>query len=149
MSTLGQRIKDAREKKGLLQAELAKKIGVKSAAVISNWEKDINKPDAEKIVLLCRALDISLSYLFDYYGEANSPLSISEYEHIKKYRALDERGKAAVDSILNTEFDHINTQSIFIAARGDGGDNIQLTSEQREDLEDVLSSPETDDQTDL
>lgn len=52
MSTLGERIRFAREQKGLLQSELAKLINVKSSGVISNWEKDLNKPDAEKIVRL-------------------------------------------------------------------------------------------------
>ncbi len=63
MSTLGERIRFAREQKGILQNELAKLIGIKSSAVISNWEKDINKPDAEKIVRLCDVLDVSVSFL--------------------------------------------------------------------------------------
>ena len=56
MSTLGERIKTARESKGYLQSDLAKLIGVKSSGVISNWEKDLNKPDAEKIVKICEVL---------------------------------------------------------------------------------------------
>lgn len=73
MSTMGERIRQSREKKGLLQAQLAKMIGVRSSGVISNWEKDINKPDGEKMIALCEALDISLSYLLDYYGPEKSP----------------------------------------------------------------------------
>lgn len=73
MSTMGERIRLSREKKGLLQAQLAQMIGVKSSGVISNWEKDINKPDGEKMISLCEALDISLSFLLDYYGPKKSP----------------------------------------------------------------------------
>ena len=86
MSTLGERIRFAREQKGLLQSDLAKLINVKSSGVISNWEKDLNKPDAEKIVRLCSVLNISASYLLDYYGKPDMEFSSSEIDHIKKYR---------------------------------------------------------------
>lgn len=104
MSTMGERLRNARENKGLLQSQLANLIGVKSSAVISNWEKDTNKPDAEKIVRICEALNISLSYLLDYHGENPIKLSNTEIEHIKKYRVLDEHGKEAVDGLLDTEY---------------------------------------------
>lgn len=103
MSTLGERIRYAREQKGLLQSELAKLINVKSSGVISNWEKDLNKPDAEKIVRLCSVLDISASYLLDYYGKSDDVFNVSEIKHIKKYRDLDDHGKEIVDIILEKE----------------------------------------------
>lgn len=73
MSSIGHRLKESRERKGLLQSELAKLIGVKSAGVTSNWGQDINKPNADKMVEICQALDISLSFLLDYYGEEKAP----------------------------------------------------------------------------
>lgn len=103
---MGERIKASRESKGLLQSQLAKLIDVKSAGVISNWEKDVSKPDANKIVRLCKALDISLSYLLDYYGsEDNSCFSINEIEHIKKYRSLDKHGQETVQIVLDRELE--------------------------------------------
>lgn len=108
MSTLGERIRFAREQKGLLQSELAKLINVKSSGVISNWEKDLNKPDAEKIVRLCSALDISASYLLDYYGKPDIEFSNSEISHIKKYRDLDDHGRKVVDFILDEEYGRRN-----------------------------------------
>lgn len=105
MSTLGERIRYAREQKGLLQSELAKLINVKSSGIISNWEKDLNKPDAERIVRLCSALDISASYLLDYYGKSDDTFSVPEINHIKKYRDLDDHGKEMVDIILEKEYD--------------------------------------------
>ena len=86
MSTLGERIKYARESKGYLQSQLAKLIGVKSGGVISNWEQDLNKPDAEKIVRLCNILDVSASFLLDYYGKSTFEFSAEEEDMIKKYR---------------------------------------------------------------
>lgn len=103
MSTLGERIRFAREQKGLLQSDLAKLINVKSSGVISNWEKDLNKPDAEKIVRLCSVLDVSASYLLDYYGKPDIEFSSSEINHVKKYRVLDDYGKELVDFILTKE----------------------------------------------
>ncbi|MCI5902793.1 MAG: XRE family transcriptional regulator [Blautia sp.] len=103
MSTLGERIKYARESKGYLQNELAKLIGVKSAAVISNWEKGLNKPDAEKIVKLCNVLDVSASFLLDYYGKSSFEFTFPEEEFIKKYRSLDSYGQETVNMILDRE----------------------------------------------
>lgn len=95
MSTLGERIKKAREDSGLYQARLAELVGAKSSAVISNWEKDINKPDADKIVKICEALGVSLAYLLDYYGPTPS-LSPSESELLALYRRLNEQGQGYV-----------------------------------------------------
>ena len=80
--SLGERIRIARDAKGLKQSELAEMIEVKSAGVISNWEKDINKPDADKIIKLCEVLEISASYLLDYYGNTLN-ISLEEQKHIK------------------------------------------------------------------
>ena len=95
MSSIGIRIKESREAKGLLQSQLAQMIGVKSAGVISNWEQDVCKPDANKMVRLCEALGISLSYLLDYYGEEKAPLYLSEAEEqlIALHRELNQEGQ--------------------------------------------------------
>lgn len=100
--SLGERIKTARDNKGLKQSELADLIDVRSSGVISNWEKDINKPDADKIIKLCEVLDISVSYLLDYYG-GDIDITFEEKEKIKKYRRLDNYGKDVVDTVLNKE----------------------------------------------
>ena len=107
MSSLGERIRYAREQKGYLQGELAKLIEVKSAGVISNWENNINKPDAEKIVKLCDVLDVSASFLLDYYGKSSLEFSSFEEEHIKKYRSLDDSGRSHVDIVLQWESDRM------------------------------------------
>ena len=94
MSTLGSRIKESREKKRMLQSELAAAIGVKSPAVISNWEQDINKPDADKIIRLCSVLGITASYLLDYYGAEE--VTASEYHLLHGFRELNEEGQQIV-----------------------------------------------------
>jgi SOS-response transcriptional repressor LexA len=107
MSTIGERIRKARENKNLLQADLAKLIEVRSSGVISNWEKGLNKPDADKIVRLCAALEISASYLLDYYGNDSFQVSDEEMSHINKYRTLDDHGKDIVDTVLDKEYDRV------------------------------------------
>ena len=102
-TTLGERIRAARENKDLLQADLAKMIGVKSAGVISNWEKDLSKPDANKLVRLCKALDVSASYLLDYYGDEDFEVLPHEINIIKDFRNLDSHGKEVVLYLLRKE----------------------------------------------
>lgn len=95
MSTMGERIKASREVKGLLQSQLANLIGVKSANVISNWEQNVSRPDANKMVKLCEVLDISLSYLLDYYGPEKAP-STTEAALGEKTISLEESNKLLV-----------------------------------------------------
>ena len=99
MSTLGSRIRQAREAKNLTQSDLAKIVNVKTGGIISNWEKDINKPDTEKL------LDVSPGYLLSYGIEE---LSFKERAIIQKYRALDERGKELIEALIDIEFKHAN-----------------------------------------
>lgn len=105
MSTIGERLKASRESKGLLQSELAKLIGVKSANVISNWEKDVSKPDANKMVRICQVLEISLSYLLDYYGKEKAPPYSGEAMNLAKdYDSkLDSWGKKQVRDVADNE----------------------------------------------
>lgn len=125
MSSLGERIRFAREQKGYLQSDLAKLVGVKSSGVISNWEKDINKPDAEKIVKLCEVLSVSASFLLDYYGKTDFEINSFEEEFIKKYRALDKHGKELVDFILNKEQQRIEIELTNTSSERTAGRLIQ------------------------
>jgi transcriptional regulator with XRE-family HTH domain len=59
------------------QSELAAIVDVKDG-VISNWERDLNKPNADKLVLLCKALDTNLSFLLDYKDKAPSAMTAEE-----------------------------------------------------------------------
>lgn len=102
MSTLGSRIKDARKKRGLTQSDLASLVKVKSSAVISNWEKDLNKPDAEKIVLLCKTLDVPASYLLG--SNPSDDLSVREKTLIEKFREISEEAKERIESAIDLEY---------------------------------------------
>ncbi len=100
---IGERIKESRQRCHMLQSDLAARIGVKSSGIISNWERGLNKPNAEQIVALCRALNIPASYLLDYSGKDEFEATPEEIGLIEKYRCLDRYGKAAVSDLIDNE----------------------------------------------
>ena len=62
MATFGQRLKELRNEKGLKQDELAKEIGT-TFGTVSKWERDIRKPEFEKLNRLCDYFQVSLAYI--------------------------------------------------------------------------------------
>ena len=61
---IGARIRKYREMRGFSQKELAQKIGVSNSRV-SNWEQGINRPDADILADICKALNVSPEDLSD------------------------------------------------------------------------------------
>lgn len=62
--TLYLKIKELREKKGLTQLELAKKLGI-SDITISKYERYVQTPSIERAMQLADALECSLDDLVD------------------------------------------------------------------------------------
>ena len=60
-------------------------------------------------------LEISASYLLDYYGNMLN-ISLEEQKHIKKYRVLDEHGKDMVDTVLDKEYSRCAEETSRIKA---------------------------------
>lgn len=54
--TLGQQIRTLREKRSLVQVELASRVGVREVS-ISRWERDLEIPRVQHLIALARALD--------------------------------------------------------------------------------------------
>jgi transcriptional regulator with XRE-family HTH domain len=71
--TTGQKIRSARERKNMTQSEVAKLCHT-TKQTIFKYENDIvtNIP-YEKIILLSKALDVSIEYLFEWSGKKDSP----------------------------------------------------------------------------
>ena len=116
--TFGEKLKEARLYKKLKQSELAKELSV-SNTTISNWEKNISKPDLDMLSFICGVLDVKASYFL----EAKLPdgqISIPEFNLIKKYRDLDDHGKEMVDFTLRKEWERsIANHTMPVAARND------------------------------
>ena len=61
---LGERILNARKKKGLSQEQLGEKVNV-TRQTISNWELGETAPNPEQLKLLSKELNISIDELLD------------------------------------------------------------------------------------
>lgn len=106
MSTISDRIKEYRLKKGMTQQELAEALGESSGRVIYHWEKGSGRPDCEKIAKLCDLLDVSADELIGCKVMHHRPTA-TEWSMIQKYRALDEHGKEVVDYLIEIEHKRI------------------------------------------
>ena len=69
-ATFGDRLAAAREKQGLEQADLARKLGVR-ATTTAQWEADASEPRANRVQMLSGLLGVSLRWLLT--GEGDGP----------------------------------------------------------------------------
>lgn len=97
---IGARIRKYREMCGLSQKELAQKIGVSNSRV-SNWEQGINRPDADILADICKALNVSPSELL-YVRLSPDDLDDQERKVIMAYRTKPDLQKA-VNILLGLE----------------------------------------------
>ena len=97
---IGNRIRLYRKESGLTQEQLADKINV-SKSRVSNWEQGINRPDADILADICRALNVSPSNLLDVHLSADD-LNDRERKIIQAYRNKTEV-QQAVDILLGIE----------------------------------------------
>lgn len=86
-------------------------IGVTGSA-ITNYEKETSHPKESIMYKLFEALNVDANYLFQ--DVVNIPkkvndVTLSEFEHIKKYRILDSHGRDLVDMVLNKETERMET----------------------------------------
>ncbi|MEK5175130.1 helix-turn-helix domain-containing protein [Heyndrickxia sp. FSL W8-0496] len=62
MSTLGERLKKARERKGLSQTEVYRRTNINNKT-LSRYEKGGSEPDSETLKILANIYDVSADYL--------------------------------------------------------------------------------------
>ncbi|MEM9043448.1 MAG: helix-turn-helix transcriptional regulator [Pseudomonadota bacterium] len=67
-ATFGDRLSLARERQGMSQAQLARRIGLKTAT-IQNWEDDRSEPRANRVQMLAGLLNVSIIWLMTGEGE--------------------------------------------------------------------------------
>lgn len=81
-------LKDAREAKGLSQAEVAKHLGYTSPQFISNWERGTAAPPAKILFQLSRLYNVNSELLLGHLMEHMQQMLKSEYlKGQKKNRA--------------------------------------------------------------
>lgn len=89
---------------GKLQKEIAKDLGY-SPTTFNTWCVGKIIPSAGKIQKIADYFHIGKSDLLDDKSKVEDYIiTQSEYEYIKKYRAIDDAGKKVVDTILDREY---------------------------------------------
>lgn len=97
---IGKRIRYYRELRGMSQKKLAALLGLSNSRV-SNWEQGINRPDADTLVQLCKALEVSADELLEM-EISNMQLTTQERAVIIGYRNKPEL-QLAVRILLGVE----------------------------------------------
>lgn len=103
--SIGQRIKLAREKKGMTLEEVAKLCDTTKQTIYKYESEIVKKIPYDKIVLLSNALSVSPSYLFEWDEKEEQPadvgeLSDAEINLIKLFRRLPEEVQASYPAAL-------------------------------------------------
>lgn len=67
--TLGERIKRAREAKGLTLLDVAREVGVSEATLQRYESGNIKNPKQPRLLSLAKALDVDVNYLMNWEGD--------------------------------------------------------------------------------
>ena len=105
--SIGSRIKELRERNGLSRNELATMLGV-TVGAISNYENDVSSPKEPILFKIIEGLNCDAIYLFQdsvKITTQQNDVTLAEYDHIKKYRDLDDHGREMVDFTLTKEWE--------------------------------------------
>lgn len=86
---IGERIKEIREKNGLTQALLAKKLGISRSAV-NAWEMGVSVPSAQYLIELSQLFKVSTDFLLEV-----------DHQETLDITFLDEDEKGLMYSLLN------------------------------------------------
>ena len=116
------RLKNARTNQGLKQQDVAEQLGIK-ANTISNWEKGRTEPGIDTFVKLCDIYQLDCASLLSEvyaFNRISKDITLPEYEHIKKYRDLDDHGREMVDFTLTKEYE----RSIALAKEKESIPNV-------------------------
>lgn len=110
---IGKRIKEARERAGLTQEELGKRIGVTGSA-ITNYEKETSHPKEPIMYALINALGVDANFLFqDCVKTKTAPLYSSEALKLAMdFDGLDTWGKKQVRDVANNERARCETNAL-------------------------------------
>ncbi len=101
---IGKNLQDLLELKNTNVNELSKKINVSPQTLYSIIKRDNMKVDFEILIKISDELDVSVEYFYNKHKENNSMPSPAEFEHLKKYRSLDQSGKETVDVVLDAQY---------------------------------------------
>lgn len=110
-------MRQARERSGLKQKEIAKEMKITNQAV-SYWEQGKNSISIDDFVKYCQLCGADfIKILSEAYGDPVANLqsincTADEAEMVRKYRCLDRRGQRTVMRILNAEYEDVSKNSV-------------------------------------
>lgn len=106
------KLKEIREKTGMNKKEFANFIQAKYTTY-NGYETGSREPDSDFLILISKKFDVSIDYMLGLQEEKEIlhayELKSLEYEHIKKYRDLDDHGKESVDIVLARESQRVKS----------------------------------------
>lgn len=121
-STTGDRIRRAREAMDLTVAQLARRLGVKTAT-LSMWENDRSEPRANRLLTLAGILNVSPSWLL--VGHGTAPVEDRMSSEMRTLRAELRMLRGNIDTLsarLDTvieQFDKLVEEETGQTYRGD------------------------------
>lgn len=102
MSTLGEKLRDLRKKRGISLDEVAEKTGTSKSYL---WELEKNpdrKPSADKLGVLADFYNVSISFLLEDEEEQLDTVQEQIFTRIKK---MDPKDREKVNKMLEAFFD--------------------------------------------
>ena len=101
---IGERIYKYLEEKGMSQAEFVSRTGI-SQSTVSDWKIKKNNPSADKIMVICKALDISPYELLAGTEDMNNSRKYvdkdsKEYTLIETYQELSDDAKLKLERYM-------------------------------------------------
>lgn len=97
--SFGKRLKDARNRLGLTQEDLASAVGVTKGA-IGNYESEFSSPKETILIKLMNVLQVDANYLYQDFI-TSSQLLDSEMQLIIAYRKADPGIQASIKKLLD------------------------------------------------
>lgn len=124
MQSIGYRIRCAREQAGITQEQLGKLCGTTKQTIFKYENGIVTNIPMDRIPIIAKALEVNPCYLMGWSNvvapedcEPNLNLSSSEHLLIKKFRALDDRGKSAVLNVLYHEYDSLPGEESYTSTK--------------------------------
>lgn len=135
-----EKINDMRKHIGMSIDELCEKSGVPKGTLSKITAGITKNPSVDTVKSIVHAMGFTLDDLDNFPHLKNkSTFSITEMDHIKKYRSLDAHGKEMVDFVLEKEYDRCeNAASAYlmpIAAHNDLADDPEELERMKRDLD--------------
>lgn len=105
------KIKAIKTEKGFTNESLSQKSGIPLGTLSKILTSVIKDPKIGTLIAITEALEVDIdSLVYDSISPHQLKLSNTETMIIKKYRALDERGKKVVEDALDNQYDYVKPQ---------------------------------------